>query len=154
MTALPVPPLAVDSDIYAKLHAPLSFAFHEAGHAVVARSLSIEVTGVALKYCQTRRREDPISCWSQAIVACAGPESEQRHARYPLDVRSRLWRGYWAGDRRNALHWLGLIRGVTMTQCEAMARFYVDTSWPAITRVAHALAEEGELSGIALVWRE
>jgi hypothetical protein len=158
MIAIPVPPLPVDADVYDKLHAPLTFAYHEAGHAVVARSLSLEVLMLELKFCRVGRRDDPLACWSQAIVAVAGPAAEQRHARYPEDVRARLWRVYWKTDRANAEHWLGLIRGVnapTLAQCENMARYFVDEHWDAIVRVARALLDEGELSGVALdrLWR-
>jgi hypothetical protein len=117
---------------------------------VIARALSIEVTGLALKVCHThRRRDDAISYWSQAIVAVSGPAAEQRHAGYPADVRARLWqRAYWKGDRANAEHWLRLAAGrATLVQTEAMARHLVGEQWPAIVRVAQALVEEGELDG-------
>jgi hypothetical protein len=145
------PAAAVDAEVYERLHAPMSFAVHEAGHAVVARALSLEVVRVELKFCRVGRcRDDPIARWSQAIVAVAGPAAEQRHAAYPWDVQSRLWRAYWRADRRNAEHWLGLISGVTLAQCKAMARYYVGEHWHAIVRVAEALAAEGELSGARL----
>jgi hypothetical protein len=139
---------------------------------VVARALSIEVTSLALKVCRTRRRDDPISYWGQAIVAVSGAAAEQRFACYPPEVRDRLWKIYWKTDRANAEHWLELIRGAaparrrvgatprtcapTLQQCEAMARHLVEEHWPAIVRVARALAAEGELSGVLLdrLWRD
>ena len=87
----------------------------------------------------------------------SGPAAEERHARYPKDVRSRLWRVYWKTDRANAEHWLGKsgARAPTLAQCENMARYLVDQHWAAIGRVAAALAAERELSGVALdrLWR-
>jgi hypothetical protein len=65
-------------------------------------------------------------------------------------VRARLWKSYWKTDRANAEHWLGLIRGVSFAQAEAMARHLVGEHWPAIVRVAEALADCGELSGAEL----
>jgi hypothetical protein len=123
---------------------------------VVARSLSLEVAKLDLKLCHTHRRDDPIAYWGQAIVAVSGPAAEQKFAAYPLEVQARLWKSYWKTDRANADYWLGLIHGVSLAQAEAMARHLVGEHWPAIVRVAEALAEEGELSGVALdrLWRE
>lgn len=73
----------------------------------MARALSVEVTGITLVVCRTRRRDDPISCWSQAIVAMAGPAAEQRYVRYPAGALPWLKRTVWATDRRNAEHWWG-----------------------------------------------
>jgi hypothetical protein len=53
MVAFPPPPLLVDSGVFDKLHAPLTAAHHEAGHACVALALSLEVTGFDLKACRT-----------------------------------------------------------------------------------------------------
>jgi hypothetical protein len=91
MIAISVPALPVDSDVYHRLHAPLTIAYHEAGHAVVARSLSVEVTELTLECCRTRCRGDnPISCWSQAVTALAGPMAERRFADYPSGVTMRM----------------------------------------------------------------
>jgi hypothetical protein len=111
----------------------------------------LRATRGADRPCCVGRRNDPIARWSQAIVACAGPAAEQRYAGYPQDVVSHLWRGFWKTDRANAEYWLGLIRGVTLQQAEAMARHLVDTNWSAIVR-----AEAGEIGGVTLdrLWRE
>jgi hypothetical protein len=57
-----------------------------------------------------------------------------------------MWGSAWQQDRRNAAHWLGLVRGVTLQQAEALAWHVVNRDWAAITRVAEALASEGEIS--------
>jgi hypothetical protein len=43
-----------------------------------------------------------------------------------------------------------------MQQAANMAAHLVDRDWGAVTRIAQALAQEGELSGVALdrLWRE
>jgi hypothetical protein len=123
-------------------------AYHESGHCVVGRVLSVEVTGVTLVACSTRRRDDPISYWSQAVVAMSGSAAEQRFANYPPDRVAMMWGSAWNTDRRNAYYWLRQMdSAVTLKQTEAMARYLVDEHWEAITRVAEALAAEGELSG-------
>jgi hypothetical protein len=66
-----------------------------------------------------------------------------------------MWGSAWQQDRRNAEHWLGPIRGVTLQQCEAMARHVVDANWDAIARVAAGLIQAGALTGIEVdrLWR-
>jgi hypothetical protein len=123
-------------------------AIHEAGHAVAALSLSIQVRCVTLEACSTRRRDDPIAHWSQAVVAMAGPAAEQKFAGYPPDRLAMMWRSAWKTDRRNAYGWLRRMDStVTLKQTEAMAAHLVAEHWDAIVRVAEALAAESELSG-------
>jgi hypothetical protein len=139
----------------ALLGAPLTKAYHEAGHCI-ALALSFKVVRVDLEYCRVRRRDDPIGHWSQSIVACAGPVSEQRYARYPPNVIGALRRSTCAPDYCNAERWLLQLDGsVTLKQCENMAASLGAEHWSAITRVARALAEAGEFSGIDLgrLWR-
>jgi hypothetical protein len=148
---------AVRSDGFVRAAADASrmiTAIHESGHAVVARSLSAEVTRLDLKFCHTRRRDDPITCWSQAVVACGDPIAELRFAGYPPERVALLERSAWAPDRRNAAYWLRQLDDsgaapfkATLEQAQNMAAHLVDQHWDAIIRVAQALAAEGELSG-------
>jgi hypothetical protein len=141
----------------------MATAHHEAGHAIVAMSFGIEVVRVTLEprfpapawrlgVCCTRHGDDPNSYWAAAVVGAAGAAADQHYARYPEDVLAMMQRSAWATDRANAERWLGLIRGVTMKQCENMAAHLVDQHWDAITRVALALASEGEISGVTRLW--
>jgi hypothetical protein len=126
----------------------------------VARALGLEVTRVTLEphwqraerlgLCRTRHGDDPNSYWAAAVTGLAGPHAEQKFARYPFGTLAMMWGSAWQQDRRNAAHWLGLIRGGTIAQAEAMARHLVDRDWSAIVRDARALAEEGEISGTEL----
>ena len=69
-------------------------------------ALGLEVTRLDLEFCRTRRRDDPITCWSQAVVACAGPTAELRFAGYCEDTLAMMERSAWKMDRANAAHWL------------------------------------------------
>jgi hypothetical protein len=160
MAAIAAPVGRPDSDN--RRDASLIIAHHEAGHAVVARALGLEVTRVDLKFCRTRRRDDPITYWSQAVVACAGPIAELRFAGYCEDTLAMMEGSAWKTDRANAHDWLrrlddsGAARfKATLEQAQNMAAHLVGEHWDAIVRVAEALASEGELSGArigALMW--
>jgi hypothetical protein len=163
MPAIPVPSRRPAPDPDDRM----ATAIHESGHAVCALALGSEVTCLTLDagcdgaaqrlgLCRTRRGEEPNGWWATAVTALAGPHAEQKFARYPFGTLAMMWGSAWQQDRRNAQHWLGLIRVVTLAQAEAMARHLVDRDWSAILRVAEALASEGELSGAALdrLWRE
>jgi hypothetical protein len=143
-------------------------AIHEAGHAIVARALSVEVVRVVLTpyweraerlgVCCTIVRDNPNDCWAHAVLDLAGPLAEQRYANYSDDMLAAMWCTAWKTDRANAERHLGQLEGavVTMQQAGNMARHLVDEHWDAITRAAQALAWEGELSSTALdrIWRE
>jgi hypothetical protein len=139
-------------------------AIHEAAHAIVARALGVTVTRVTLHpasadrlgVCCTMLRDDPNNVWAQCVRAFAGAVAEQRYARYPPDTLAMMWDSAWKTDRRNAEHYLGQLGTVTMQQAANMAAHLVDRDWSTITRIAQALAEEAELSGVALdrLWRE
>jgi hypothetical protein len=156
MVAFPPPAYPLDPEVYDRAATPLALAIHESGHAVVALSFGIAVTGLDLYHCRTRRRDDPISHWMQAVTALSGPAAEQKYVRYPHGAVMRLKGSNWKADYRNAAHWLNQIMGVSLEQAERMAAQLVGQHWDAITRVAAALASEGELSGVALdrLWRE
>jgi hypothetical protein len=145
MPAVSFGPYPVEPRIYDLPGAPLMVAYHEAGHCVVARVLSIEVVKLTMECCSTRRRNDPISCWSQSIIALSGPAAEQRYAGYSKDVEAAMWRSAWKTDRGNAQHWLLQLSGpvVTMRQCEAMAKHLVEEHWPAIVRSPEASCRNG-----------
>jgi hypothetical protein len=161
MVAFPPPVYPLDPEVYDRAHSPLTLAIHESGHAVVALSFGIAVTGLDLYHCRTRRRDDPISYWMQAVTALSGPASEQKYVGYPRGAVMRLKGSNWAADYANAAHWLSCaaratqITGVSLEQAERMAAHLVGEHWNAIGRVAAALAESGELSGVALdrLWR-
>jgi hypothetical protein len=56
----------------------------------------------------------------------------------------------WAVDRINAkAHVCHSLRVRTLAYVELLAARLVDEHWPAIVRVAEALAAEGELSGVS-----
>jgi hypothetical protein len=153
MTTIPVPARRPA----AGPHDPMVTAIHEAGHAVVALALGHEVTRLSLEFCRTRyRRNDEIAWWNEAVISMAGAAAEQRLMHYPEDVLAMMRRSAWATDRRCAEHWLRLIPGVTLANTEAMAAHLVAKHWPRIVRVARALTEERETSGVTLdrLWRE
>jgi hypothetical protein len=113
MIAVTFGPYALDDDVYDRAHSPAATAHHEAGHAVVALSLSLEVTRLDLTICRVRgHRDNPIARWSQAVTALAGPMSERRYVGYPHGAAMMLKGAAWRDDYRNAEYWLGLIRGV------------------------------------------
>jgi hypothetical protein len=79
MVAIPVPPIPIDSDVYDRLHAPLTTAYHEAGHCIAAMSLGHEVTRLTLESCRTGyRRNDAMAHWTEAVICMAGPLAEGR----------------------------------------------------------------------------
>jgi hypothetical protein len=134
----------------------MATAIHESAHAVAALALGHEVTALSLAFCRTRyRRKDEMACWNEAVISMAGAAAEQRLMDYPEDVLAMMRRSAWATDRRCAEHWLRLIPGVNLANTEAMAAHLVAKHWPRIVRVAGALAEAGELSGVSLerLWR-
>jgi hypothetical protein len=155
MIAVTFGPYPLEPDVYDRMHSPLAVAYHESGHACIARALSLEVTRLDLEICRVRGRRDGIARWSQAVTALAGPMSERRYVGYPHGAAMRLKGSAWRDDYANAEYWLDLISGVTLEQAERMARHLVDQHWPAICRIAQALAAEGELTGVALerLWR-
>jgi hypothetical protein len=55
---------------------PMVTAVHEAGHAVVARALAVEVIVVSLDHTRTRYRVDSNGHWTQAVIALSGPAAE------------------------------------------------------------------------------
>jgi hypothetical protein len=146
----------------------MATAIHEAAHAVVARALGVEVTRVTLDAgflaqagwlgaCCTLSRDDPNSHWAQAVTDLAGPVAEQRYACYPPARVAMMERSAWKTDFRNASDTLRQLDGaVTLTQIANMAAHPVERDWSTITRVAAALASDGELSGTTLdrLWRE
>jgi hypothetical protein len=90
------------------------------------------------------------------VTALAGPAAERKFVGYPVGAAMMLKGSAWASDYRNASDWLGRIRGVSLEQAERMARHLVDRDWDAITSVAEALADAGELDRVTLdrLWRE
>jgi hypothetical protein len=155
MIAVSFGPYPLPDDVYDRAHSCAAAAHHESGHACIAMSFGIKVTRVDLVCCHTLRRDDPMGGWMQAVVALSGPASEQRYVGYPHGAVMRLKGSNWKDDYRNALCWLELISGVSLEQAERMAKHLVGQHWDAIGRVAQALAEEGELSGVELErhWR-
>jgi hypothetical protein len=103
-------------------------------------------------------RDNPNNCWAHAVLDLAGPLGEQRYANYPEAMLAMMWRSAWKVDHANAKRHLSELEGavVSLTAATNMARHLVDEHWDAITRVAQALAWEGELSRTALdrLWRE
>jgi hypothetical protein len=85
MVAIPACPYPVDARVYDLLGAPLTVAHHEAGHCIVARALSLEVTKLTLECCRT-------------VVALAGPTAERRFTAYPVGVALRLRSSAWKVD--------------------------------------------------------
>jgi hypothetical protein len=151
MTAILVPDYPVDSAVYHRLHDPLTFAYHEAGHACVATAFGIRVTRLTIKLCCVHHIDGRAGSWAQAVTALSGPFAEQRFARYPEDVRAELWRSYWRTDRANALeHLRRSRRWRTLADVETLATTLVAEHWPAIVCVAEDLAAEGELSGASI----
>jgi hypothetical protein len=69
-------------------------------------ALSIEISGLTLEVCRTRRLDDSIGYWAQAVVAMAGPAAEQRFADYPPDRLATMWGSAWKTDHANAYDWL------------------------------------------------
>jgi hypothetical protein len=111
MTAIPVPrrPAADPSD-------RMATAIHEAGHAVIARALGLEVTRVTLEphwqraellgLCRTRHGDDPNSYWAAAVTGLAGPHAEQKFARYPFGTLAMMC-GAAHGSRTGATPRIG-----------------------------------------------
>jgi hypothetical protein len=156
MIAVTFGPFPLEPDVFDRMHSPAAHAHHESGHACIARALSLEVTKLDLTICRVRgRRDNPIARWSQAVTALAGPAAERRYVDLPHGAAMKLKGSAWKTDYQNAEYWLGLISGVTLQQVERMAAHLVYEHWAAVERVAAALAEEGELSALALdrLWR-
>ena len=103
MVAVSFGPYPVEPKLYDLIHSREAVAYHEAGHCVVARALSLEVSKLTLDCCRTRRRgENPISLWSEAVTALAGPMAERRFAAYPAGVVLQLRSSTWKTDYANA----------------------------------------------------
>jgi hypothetical protein len=136
----------------------LADAHHEAGHAVIARGLGIEVTSMALDKVRTRCPcNDAMTSWAGAVIALSGPMAEIRHGGMSPEEIERKWTTQWATDRSNAERHLQDIdealhqTGVTpMAEVEELARRWVDQHWATITRVAEALNEQRELAPFEL----
>jgi hypothetical protein len=126
----------------------MATVYHEAGHAEIATVFGIEVTRVIFEVCYVRPPGGSAGCWGQAVTALSGPFAEMKFASCTPDREAALWSSAWKTDRFNALEHLrrsGRVR--TLADVELLAARMVDQYWPAIVRVARALAEDGELSG-------
>jgi hypothetical protein len=158
MTAFPPParPFAVS---------PLAVAHHEAGHCIAALACGHSVESVALfaaghdaqqrlGVCRSNRGDDAMGRFEAAVVSLAGPLAEQLFAGYADDVRAMMWRSSWAADRAKAENPLRACCR-RLDDAALTSTRLVTQHWPRITRVAAALASEGELSGAGLdrLWR-
>jgi hypothetical protein len=132
----------------------LADAHHEAGHAVIARGLGIEVTRIALDSIRTlQRRDDPMASFKQAVICLSGPMAEIRYGTMTADEIERMWQVHWWKDRSDAerhlrdidehFHTTGMH---TMKEIEELARRWVEEHWPVITKVAEVLNEQGGLA--------
>ena len=79
-------------------------------------------------------------------MALAGPLAEQLFAGYADDVRAMMCDSAWARDRANAENHLRACCR-RLDDAALKASQLVAEHLPRITRIAAALAEEGELSG-------
>jgi hypothetical protein len=105
-------------------------AYHEAGHAVIARALDQQVVSVALSDgVRTRYRRDAVGQRYTAIVALAGPVAEDRRRPTTDAQRAVLWQAEWAADWAKVL-----LAGDVGTTYDAAAAL-VARHWDAIERV-------------------
>jgi len=149
--------------------ARLSTAFHEAGHAVIARSLGLKIhsativpvtgihgrvehanplRGIHLDYDGSdrahRRAETAI------IVCLAGPAAQRRH-------KPQSWRSYHgqsdhsrAADLALSLNGSDEATNAHLKYLAVVARDMVAAQWPLIEQVAGALIERQTLTGAEL----
>jgi hypothetical protein len=130
-------------------------SFHEAGHCVVACAFGhfVREVEVVPPHARFRHRTDPCGWREAAIVAASGPAAEVRFCDMSLDDEVPLWVSAhaWRGDLRNILEFLiqagdgAHPRALAVVRRRALQM--VEAHWPAIERVAAALAERGRLTG-------
>jgi hypothetical protein len=119
-------------------------AYHEAGHAVVARVLGTPVRRVTINgRMGTLVRHGDIAA-TRALITFAGPVAEARHCNLSDDDTARMWPDQWRGDLRNLLRYDGV--GM-LAPLRAQAETLVARHWSSIERVASALLARGEVSG-------
>jgi hypothetical protein len=94
-----------------------------------------------------------MASFTQAVICIAGPMAEIRYGGMSSEQIERNWTTVWVKDRSDAERHLRDIdeyyhaTGVTtMTEIECLAHKWVEEHWDAITRVAQALNEQGELA--------
>ena len=101
----------------------LNIARHEAGHAVIARALNInikyatleDVNGYPMVLAESaahQRPSDPDALEHDAIVSLAGPLAQQRHRPLSQSEQDRAWKdgGEWYDDRLNAQNYLLMLQ--------------------------------------------
>jgi hypothetical protein len=101
----------------------LMIARHEAGHAIAARVLGINIKYATLEdvngYPQTvtesashRRPGDPDALEQDAIVALAGPQAQQRHRPLSQSEMDSAWEdgGGWCDDKLIATNYLLMLQ--------------------------------------------
>ena len=154
-----------------ELDAITALAHHEAGHAVIARKLGLEVFYVMLSLdnngggfgkCQHEtyfvRNADLatklVAYETDAIVALAGPVAECRY-RQPTKREMAGWRGDRKTARRCVTRLVALKRNILTPEPkydELFAQFcnktrvLIDKHWPAIERVAQGLLDFSDLN--------
>jgi hypothetical protein len=125
-------------------------AYHESGHACIARVLGHAVIVVTMDHTRTRWEDKgATSRWNEAVIALAGPAAETRYAGYSPEEIEREWKAHWWGDRANAERHL-LHLPIKFAQVEAVARHLVAVHWATIQRVAQALNAQGGLAPFQL----
>ena len=127
-------------------------AHHEAGHAVIARVLGVEVEYATLATLDgdlgqvlTRSAahaspNDLVAYEKDAMVSLAGPLTQAGYRYQHRKASGPAWREEWNDDRRNAMNCLGMLflrqRGESITpgevsfegeRAEAFERLYNDT---------------------------
>ena len=122
-------------------------AHHEAGHAIVARVLGVQVVSVTIDNVRTRyRANDDAAHVAEAVIALAGACAERQSKLLPED-QTDLWDTAWKSDFTNALNHLRAIGGSvddTLDRADRIVRIY----WAAVTQVAEMLDEHNSsLSG-------
>jgi ATP-dependent Zn protease len=98
-----------------------ALAYHEAGHAVIARMLGISIEYATLRALDGDARalahsaahlapDDLEALEKDAIVALAGPTAQQDYRPLSRAAQKRLWKdGGWHGDSMNAMNSLGTL---------------------------------------------
>jgi hypothetical protein len=120
-------------------------AYHEAGHAVVARILGTPVQRVTINgRTGTLVRHGTVAA-TRALITFSGPLAEARHCGLTADDEARLWPDQWRGDLKNLLKHDG-IDGM-LAPLRQQAELLVARHWTSIERVASALLARGEVSG-------
>ena len=115
-------------------------AYHEAGHAVVARLLNVPVQSANLEdgVITVFQPNDPISRRKSALIALAGAAAEQQLCAYSREQRRRLWNTEWRRDRLNAINHLRAAGG-SRSAAWAKACRLIQWHWPGVIAVARRL---------------